>query len=636
MQKAGVFHKRVIVGRHEVKSKNGYSGCFFKTLLILFAALVMLSVNITCGRESCHFEAGAILNRIENFVFANELLLTLVIVSGFLFWNRKLKREIKLRKASEKALLESENRFQKVFEHAPNGKSITSIDGTLHYNKEFCLMLGYSPDELQEFKWMDITHPEDIELTWKNINPLLNGERETARFEKRYIHKNGSIIWADVLTYLERDKNNKPEYFITTVIDITERKKREEILEARIRLFQFADSHTLNELLEEVLNEVEIISGSTISFFHFIDADQKNLTLHSWSTSTKNNYCRAEGLGGHYEIAKAGVWVDCVHQREPVVHNDYSSLPYKKGLPEGHAALTRDLVVPVIRGENIKAVMGVGNKKINYDDVDIAVVSSFADLAWDIAERKLFSEEFKRSNDELQQFAYVASHDLQEPLRMISSYLQLIEARYKDKLDDDANVFINFAVEGAVRLQSLISDLLEYSKINSTRIPARRININNIIDRVLGVFENIIRDSHTSVEYGSLPEITGDREQIFRLFQNLIHNGIKYRREGIKPHIIISAEESGMEYIFRVSDNGIGIESGYFEKIFIVFQRLHTLKKYPGTGIGLSICKKIVERHGGRIWVESKPGEGTSICFTLPAGKPPNLTAPAPPEGANK
>jgi PAS domain S-box-containing protein len=566
----------------------------------------------------------------------NELLLTLVIVSGFLFWNRKLSREVKLRKESEKTARENEKMFQNVFEHTPNGKSITSTDGTIFFNRAFCSKTGYSPDELHGLKWMDITHPEDIELTWKNINPLLNGEKEFTRFEKRYIHKNGSVIWADVLTYLERDENDKPDYFITTVIDITERKKREEILDARIRLFQLAESHTLNELLEEALNEVEIISGSSISFFHFIDADQKTLTLHNWSTSTKKDFCSAEGSGVHYEIAKAGVWVDCVHQRGPVIHNDYSSLPHKKGLPEGHADVTRELVVPVIRGGNIKAVMGVGNKKINYDDADIAAVSSFADLAWDIAERKLYSEELKRSNEDLQQFAYVASHDLQEPLRMISSYLQLIEDRYKDKLDDDANDFINFAVEGAVRLQSLINGLLEFSRINSPHRPAGRINISNIMDRVLGVLEIMIRDSQASVEYGNLPEVTGDREQIFRLFQNIIHNGIKFRREGVKPHITISAEEKGVEYIFRVTDNGIGIESGYFEKIFIVFQRLHTLKKYPGTGIGLSICRKIVEHHGGRIWVESKPGEGTSICFTLPAGKPPNPTAPAPPEGAKQ
>jgi signal transduction histidine kinase len=228
------------------------------------------------------------------------------------------------------------------------------------------------------------------------------------------------------------------------------------------------------------------------------------------------------------------------------------------------------------------------------------------------------AEELERSNLELQQFAYVASHDLQEPLRMISSYLQLIERRYKDKLDGDANDFINFAVEGANRLQSLILGLLEYSRVNSTGKSFAKINLRDTLEAVLKDLELKIQETKTVIEIGEMPVITGDEIQILRLFQNLIQNGIKFGREGVRPEIKISCEKTKTEYIFCVSDNGIGIEKEYFEIIFIIFQRLHSRDKYSGTGIGLSICQKIVERHGGKIWIESKFGEGSSFYFTIP------------------
>ncbi len=235
-------------------------------------------------------------------------------------------------------------------------------------------------------------------------------------------------------------------------------------------------------------------------------------------------------------------------------------------------------------------------------------------------ERQRFTEELERSNIDFQQFAYVASHDLQEPLRMISSYLQLIERRYKDKLDADANDFINFAVDGAKRLQTLIIGLLEYSRIGTHGKPFGEVNIKNVLDRLLMDIELHINETGAVVEYGPMPVITADGTQISRLFQNLIQNSIKFKRDGVQPHITISAEKNGTGYVFCVRDNGIGIEKQYFNRVFTIFQRLHSRDEYPGTGIGLSLCKRIVERHGGKIWIESQLGEGSSIFFSLPGG----------------
>jgi PAS domain S-box-containing protein len=239
-------------------------------------------------------------------------------------------------------------------------------------------------------------------------------------------------------------------------------------------------------------------------------------------------------------------------------------------------------------------------------------------------------EELARSNAELQQFAYVASHDLQEPLRMVTSYLQLLEKRYQDKLDSRANEFIGFAVDGANRMRTLINDLLSYSRVSTRGQPFESVDTNASVKIAIANLKIAIEETGAVVKYDSLPQITGDASQLTQLFQNLVANAIKFRAENVTPQIEISAikrekenfdrfpKTNSSEWLFRVRDNGIGIEPQYRDRIFVIFQRLHGRGKYPGTGIGLSICKKIVERHGGSISVESEFGKGATFYFTLP------------------
>ena len=227
------------------------------------------------------------------------------------------------------------------------------------------------------------------------------------------------------------------------------------------------------------------------------------------------------------------------------------------------------------------------------------------------------TQELTRSNAELEQFAYVASHDLQEPLRMVSSYVQLLARRYKDKLDQDGNDFIEFAVDGANRMQKLINDLLAYSRIGTHGKAFKLTGCSRVLKRALGNLEIAIMESEAIVEHDHLPTVMCDGLQLTQVFQNLINNAIKFRKEQT-PHIRISAKEEGDEWVFSVCDNGIGIDLKYAERIFIVFQRLHNRSQYPGTGIGLAICKKIVERHSGRIWMESQIGKGATFFFSIP------------------
>lgn len=228
-----------------------------------------------------------------------------------------------------------------------------------------------------------------------------------------------------------------------------------------------------------------------------------------------------------------------------------------------------------------------------------------------------YARELARSNAELEQFAYVASHDLQEPLRMVSSYLQLIEQRYSEQLDENAHVFINYAVDGASRMKNLINDLLAYSRVGTRGKPFARTNCQNVLDQVLHNLQATIRETGAVITHDPMPEIIADEAQLLQLFQNLIGNALKFRGEHA-PEVHVSADRKGREWYFGVRDNGIGIDPAYSERIFLVFQRLYAPDEYEGTGIGLAICKKVVERHGGRIWVESTPGQGTTFHFTIP------------------
>ncbi len=231
-------------------------------------------------------------------------------------------------------------------------------------------------------------------------------------------------------------------------------------------------------------------------------------------------------------------------------------------------------------------------------------------------ELQFSNAELQRSNADLQQFAYVASHDLQEPLRNVASCLQMLEKGYKNKLDATADQYINYAVEGAVRMKALILDLLEYSRVATKGKPPARIDSEKVLDSTLKNLHPAIAETGAVITHDRLPTIIGDDAQLLLVFQNLIGNAIKFRRDE-PPRIHVSAVRNKNDWIFSIKDNGIGIESRHLDRIFVIFQRLHKRSEYDGTGMGLAIVKKIVERHGGKIWVESEPGMGSTFYFTI-------------------
>ena len=245
-------------------------------------------------------------------------------------------------------------------------------------------------------------------------------------------------------------------------------------------------------------------------------------------------------------------------------------------------------------------------------------LQGFAKLTRDISERKRVEDDLRRSNEDLERFAYVASHDLQEPLRMVGSYVQLLGKRYRGKLDADADEFIGYALDGALRMQQLIEDLLAYSRVGTRGAAMVPTDANAVVERVIASLKLTIDETSASVTFDRLPTVPADPGQLEHVFQYLVSNAIKFHGSE-PPRVRVAAARANGAWRFSVQDNGIGIDPQYFDRIFVLFQRLHARTEYPGTGIGLAIAKKIVERHGGRIWVESQPGSGTTFFFTLPA-----------------
>ena len=296
---------------------------------------------------------------------------------------------------------------------------------------------------------------------------------------------------------------------------------------------------------------------------------------------------------------------------------------FPQGADSWDAGLRSEILVPLMTaGSPMGMISLMSTEPYAYDRAHVDLAQLVSDqISGAIANAQLYArameieDELRRSNADLEQFAYVASHDLQEPLRMVASYMQLLRRRYSDKLGDDAQDFIEFAVDGAQRMQRLIDDLLAYSRIGTRGAPPEPTDSEAAFDRAMDLLEARIEETGADVTRGPLPGVMGDSGQLVQLFQNLLSNAIKYSKR--EPRIRVDATASDGVWRFAVRDNGIGIEAQYNERIFELFRRLHGRDEYSGTGIGLAICKKIVERHGGNIWVESEPDSGSTFYFTL-------------------
>ena len=488
---------------------------------------------------------------------------------------------------AERRLKESEQRFRRTFELAGSGMAHIGMDRRFtRVNRRLCEILGYSEEELLQLTGRQISHPEDLDIINEQRPRLYKGEIDRIELEKRYLRKDGSVVWVHFTMTVERDAKGAPLYEIAVYEDITQQ------LETQLRLRES----------EARFRQTFELAASGIGHVRDGRFVRVNRTLCEIF-----GYAEGELLGRHVKELSHPEDRDVSDApRERIRRGEAESARFEKRyLRADGAVIWCEVAVALVRD-----VYGV-------PQYEVAIFDEVTDRKKAEARLREAHEELKRSNAELEQFAYVASHDLQEPLRMVASYAQLLGRRYEAKLDGDAREFMAYIVDGASRMKQLIEDLLAYSRVGTKGAEFKRVNAEDALKRALFNLRVAIQEAGAVVTNDPLPTLSGDEVQLGQLLQNLMSNALKFRSDSV-PRIHIGVTESAKEYTFEVRDNGIGIEPQYYERIFMVFQRLHNKGEYPGTGIGLAICKKVVERHGGRIWVESRPGAGSSFYFTLP------------------
>ena len=510
---------------------------------------------------------------------------------GILAVNRDLTEE----KRAKIALRTSEERYQRLVELLPDAVYI-HVEGKIAYvNAAGIKVFGAEQaEQILGRDYLDFCHPDDRPRIRARLAALTKYGESSEFAERRRIRLDGSEFPAETAAQLLFWKG-KPATLVV-VRDLTEPKRAQQAIGAKSALLE-ATLNSLNEGLWAFDNDLRMLTWNErareiLGFppeMFYVGASFESFILYASARGDYGPGDPQEHLASRTAIARKGSFVS-----------------FERKGANGRIIETR--VHPMKGGGMVATFMDITERKA-------------AEQARETLTRRLSGQaaELKRSNEELEQFAYIASHDLQEPLRMVSSYCQLLERRYKDKLDGDAGEFIRFAVDGATRMQTLINDLLAFSRVGRHGKAMQPVSLQGALDMACANLKRAIAEAKVEIAADPLPKVMGDDTQLAQLFQNLIENAIKFRRED-PARIRVSASETPEGYEVAVQDNGIGMEPQYAERIFLMFQRLHDRTKYAGNGIGLAICKKIVERHEGRIRVESEPGKGSTFKFTLMRG----------------
>jgi PAS domain S-box-containing protein len=642
--------------------------------------------------------------------------------------------DITERKLAVETLKESEANFRNIFENSPVGKSMTGIDGSLFVNKSFCNILGYTVDELQSAHWKEISHPDDIEMSEQVIKTLLNGNLETSRFEKRYMHKNGGIVWTDTTTYLQRNSKGEPEYFITNILDITERKRADEALRE--------SEHRYRSTLDTMMEGCQILDFNWNYIYINAAAEKHNRRLSSELIGKKymdvwpgirdtqvfsfirhtmekrevhhleNKFIFPDESFGWFDLTiqpiPQGVFIlsmditerkkaeeSLVNQHllyEDIVNTQPSGV-YRIKVPssdqwnaDNWASMSGKLYSVEFVSERFCQLLKIKEQdfiddpgiipemvyeedKMDFSTRNVEALQSVSKFVWegrmvidsqirwmhfesiprwlasgeiiftgvlsDVTEQKLAEEKIKlfneeleirviertsqleASNKELEAFSYSVSHDLRAPLRHISGYADLLNRKYSDVLPEKGRHYVD-TISGAVgQMGELIDDLLKFSRTGRQEMNKSAFEMDLLLDEVLKMIKQDTGDRTITWVVAQMPKVVGDLNLLKLVWVNLISNAVKFTRNKKVAKIEIGFELINKEFVFFVRDNGAGFDMQYAHKLFGVFQRLHSAGEYEGTGIGLANVRRIIMRHGGRTWAESKPEMGATFYFTL-------------------
>jgi PAS domain S-box-containing protein len=545
--------------------------------------------------------------------------------SGAIVGASKIARDITASKRAEQAVKESLATSEAALKELSDQKfaldqhaivAMTDIQGTITYvNDKFCAISQFSRAELigQNHRILNSGH-HSKEFFQQMYHTIAKGKVWHGEIKNRA--KDGSIYWVDTTIVPFLGADGKPRQYVAIRADITERKMAGEALVA-----QALES---SRQAEELARSRQALEAQTLTLQYearyrsLLEAAPDAMVVVNEGGEIVRFNVQAEKQFGYRGDELVGQKV-----------NKFIPGGFAEGsIADGTGSAANELAAHIDAGIELCGRRKDGSEfpiEIKLSPLEspegILVTAAIRDISvLKQSEEELVKTvgELKRSNAELQQFAYVSSHDLQEPLRMVASYTQLLASRYKGRLDSDADEFIAFAVDGCNRMQVLIQDLLTYSRAGAKATTLRKTATGNALQEALTNLRARIEENGAVVTHDALPEIATDAKLLAQVFQNLVGNAIKYRSAGVPTVHVSASQNGGNEWIFSVRDNGLGIDPKYFERIFILFQRLHGREEFEGTGIGLSICKKIVERLGGRIWVESQPGNGSTFYFALP------------------
>ena len=490
-------------------------------------------------------------------------------------------------------------------------------------NDAYCQFMGYSREELLFKSDYDFFPPNEADVFWNKDEEVLKTGKENVN-EEEFTDSNNDVHTIVTKKTLYEDISGE-KYIVGIIRDITELKTAE-----KQKIRHLNKLNTLNKIIVTAnrSNDIESLLNNVLNLtLELMNFDGGGIYLIDENTQVAEIIC-SKGLPGDFLKTVDNIQIDEYPYSEVFINGKSMFMDrYDKLRPEySKWHLKSGASVPIYSKNKIIGAFNLVNLKIHdftkgekklIKAIGREIGNTIARLITD-EEMKSLIKELKHSNDELEQFAYITSHDLQEPLRTIASFTQLLQMRYKGQLDSDADEFMGYMVDASIRMKKMIQGLLNYSRIGKEGMDLKQINFEHIVDEALSNLKLVIEENNAVITYDKLPLVIGDRKLLVQLLQNLIINAIKFKGEK-SPEIHISARKSEKEdkYIISVEDNGIGIDPQYADRIFKVFKRLHTLDEYEGAGIGLSIAKRIVENHGGRIWVESELNKGSKFYFTL-------------------